>query len=72
MTTNFARINDFRTQLGIIRENKGLTQSQLSKYSGLDLSYIQEIESGTADPELVVLLTLADTLEIEVKGLFDY
>jgi transcriptional regulator with XRE-family HTH domain len=72
MTTNFARINDFRTQLSIIRENKGMTQSQLSRYSGLDLTYIQEIESGTADPELVVLLTLADTLEVEVKGLFDF
>ena len=72
MTTNFARIQDFRNHLGMIRENKGLTQSQLSKYSGLDLTYIQEIENGTAEPELVVLLTLADTLEIEVKGMFDY
>jgi transcriptional regulator with XRE-family HTH domain len=72
MTTNQARIQDFRSRLGMIREKKGLTQSQLSKYSGFDLHFIQEIESGTIEPELVVLLTLADTLEVEIRGLFDY
>jgi transcriptional regulator with XRE-family HTH domain len=72
MRANQTKINDIRTSLGIIREKKGLTQSQLSKYSGLDLQYIQEIENGTIDPELVTILTIANTLEIDVKGLFDY
>jgi transcriptional regulator with XRE-family HTH domain len=65
-------IKDFRSHLGSFREQKGFTQLQLSKYSGLDLSYIQAIENGHADPELVVLLTIADTLEIDVKDWFDY
>jgi DNA-binding XRE family transcriptional regulator len=72
MRANETRIHDFRTSLGMIREKKGLTQSQLSKYSGLDLHYIQEIENGTVDPELVIILTIANTLEIDVKDLFDY
>ncbi|HYC84243.1 MAG TPA: helix-turn-helix transcriptional regulator [Chryseosolibacter sp.] len=72
MRMNEARINDFRTSLGMIRERKGLTQSQLSRYSGLDLRHIQDIEDGTVDPELVVILTIANTLEIDVKDLFDY
>ena len=72
MTMNHARILDLRTQLAIIREKKGYTQSQLSKYSGLDLTTIQDIETGKTEPELVVLLTIADTLEVDVKDLFDY
>jgi|GEM_PF-4443139 len=71
MTSNVARINDFRTSLGIIREERGFTQSQLSKYSGLDLQFIQEIENGTIDPELVVILAIANTLEIDVKDDLD-
>ena len=72
MTMNHARILDLRTQLAIIREKKGYSQSQLSKYSGLDLTTIQDIETGKTEPELVVLLTIADTLEVDVKDLFDY
>lgn len=68
-TTN---LQDFKTRLGMIREKKGLSQSQLSKYSGLDLNYLQGIESGAIDPELVVLVTLADTLEIDVRGMPDF
>lgn len=64
-------LHEFRTHLGMIREKKGLSQSQLSKYSGLDLTYLQGIESGAIDPELVVLVALANTLEIEVKGMPD-
>jgi transcriptional regulator with XRE-family HTH domain len=67
-----ATIRDFRSKLTSIREQKGFSQLELSKYSGLDLSYIQAIENGNADPELVVLLTIADTLEIDVKHWFDY
>lgn len=67
-----ATIRDFRNHLGIIREKKGLSQIQLSKYSGLELSYIQAIENGHAEPELVILLTIADTLEVEVKDCSDY
>jgi transcriptional regulator with XRE-family HTH domain len=63
-------LKDFRAHLGMIREQKGYSQSELSRYSGLDLTHIQAIESGQAEAELVVLLTLADTLEIEVKNWF--
>jgi len=67
-----ATIRDFRTHLGTIREQQGISQQELSRYSGLELSYIQEIENGDVVPELVVLLTIADTLDIDVKGWFDY
>jgi transcriptional regulator with XRE-family HTH domain len=65
-------IKNFKDHLGMIREQKGISQQELSRYSGLDLSYIQEIEKGHTEPELVVLLTIADSLEIDVKHWFDY
>jgi transcriptional regulator with XRE-family HTH domain len=67
-----ATIQDFRSHLGVFREQKGFSQQDLSRYSGLEVTYIQEIENGEAVPELIVLLTIADTLEIDVKGWFDY
>jgi transcriptional regulator with XRE-family HTH domain len=69
MITVQATIKDFRTHLGMIRENKGITQSELSRYSGLTLTHIQAIEEGNDEPELETLITLADTLEVEIKGL---
>jgi transcriptional regulator with XRE-family HTH domain len=71
MFNHAVRIQDFRYHLADMRESKGYSQSQLSQYSGLDLDYIQEIESGSADLELSVLITLAETLEIDIKGLPD-
>ena len=65
-------IQDFRTHLGIFREERGISQQELSRYSGLEVSYIQELENGETVPELVILLTIADTLEIDVKGWLDY
>jgi transcriptional regulator with XRE-family HTH domain len=62
-------IKDFKEQLGAFREKKGFTQSEVSKYTGLDLSFYQSIENGHDEPELDVLLTIADTLEVELRGL---
>jgi transcriptional regulator with XRE-family HTH domain len=62
-------IKDFKTHLVSFRERKGLTQSEMSKYAGVDLSYYQSIESGIDEPELDVLLAIADTLEVEIRGL---
>jgi putative transcriptional regulator len=72
MTPNHVTIQDFKAHLSLIREQKGFSQSQLSRYSGLDLKTIQEIETGKTEPELVVVLTLADTLEVSIKDLLDY
>ena len=62
-------IKDFKTHLVSLREQKGLTQSEMSKYAGLDLPAYQSIESGLDEPELDVLLAIADTLEVEIRGL---
>jgi transcriptional regulator with XRE-family HTH domain len=62
-------IKDFRTHLGMIREKKGITQSELSRYTGLTVSHIQALENGNDEPELEILITLADSLEVEIKGL---
>jgi transcriptional regulator with XRE-family HTH domain len=69
MITVQATIKDFRTHLGLIREKKGITQSELSRYTGLTLSDIQAIENGNDEPELDTLIALADTLEVDLKGL---
>jgi transcriptional regulator with XRE-family HTH domain len=62
-------IKDFKTHLVSFRERKGLSQSEMSKYAGLDLNVYQSIESGLDEPELDVLLAIADTLEVEIRGL---
>ena len=69
--TTYTSLKEFRTHLRTIREAKGLSQSQLSRYAGLELTTIQEIESGYADPEFIVLLTIAGTLEVELSGISD-
>ena len=69
MITVQTTIKDFRAHLGVIREKKGISQTDLSRYTGLTLSYIQAIESGADEPELDTLIALADTLEVEIKGL---
>jgi transcriptional regulator with XRE-family HTH domain len=69
MTQSQTSIKDFKTHLISFREQKGFTQSEMSKYAGLDLNAYQSIENGLDEPELEVLLVIADTLEIELRGL---
>lgn len=51
------------------RKEKGLTQKQLAKKSGVSISCIQCYEHGNVEPGLFNLVCMADALEI---GLDEY
>lgn len=54
------------------REEKGLSQNQLSKLSGVPQSVISDIESGkTKDPRIKTLISIANALETTVSELID-
>ena len=56
------------SQLKKIREEKNLTQEELSEKSGLSVRTIQRIEAGT-EPKGYTLKTLISTLDISEKDL---
>lgn len=52
-----------------LRKQAGLTQERLAEYCGLFRPYLSRIESGTANPSLQVLTTLATALHVTVYAL---
>jgi len=47
-----------------LRTEKGLSQEKLSFESGLDRSYISQLECGLRQPSLVTIFQLAKALQI--------
>jgi transcriptional regulator with XRE-family HTH domain len=52
-----------------LREARGLTQQQMAKLSGLPRPTWANLESGTANPTVGVLVKVADSLQISVEEL---
>lgn len=53
----------------IIKERRvllGLTQQDLSDYTGLSLRIIKSIEAGKANPSVATLSKIADVLGLEI------
>ena len=65
-------IEAFAYQLKTIRIREGYTQSQLAFETGLSLSQIARIETARINPTLSTVFTLARTLDIPLKELFDF
>lgn len=65
-------IEAFAEQLKKIRVREGYTQSQLAFESGLSLSQIARIETARINPTLSTVFTLARTLNVPLKDLFDF
>lgn len=57
-------------RLKSLRTGKGLTLRQLSDLSGLSVSMLSQIESGSADPSLGSLRKLAEVFEASIATLF--
>lgn len=55
-----------------IREKKGLSQSKLSKLSGVSSSHIGYLENGEREPTISVLCKIAKALNVDIKELFKY
>jgi transcriptional regulator with XRE-family HTH domain len=52
-----------------LRETRGLSQQQLAKLSGIPRPTWANIESGSANPTLAVLLRVASTLQVSIEEL---
>jgi len=48
-----------------LRKSAGLSQEVLAERCGIFRTYLSRIESGAANPSLVVLVTLANSLGVE-------
>jgi transcriptional regulator with XRE-family HTH domain len=55
-----------------LRKRTGLSQDQLAEKVGIESKYLSRIEVGKRDPSLDVLERLADSLQVEMKELFDF
>lgn len=55
-----------------LRKRTGLSQDQLAEKVGIESKYLSRIEVGKRDPSLDVLERIADSLQVEMKELFDF
>lgn len=54
----------FGFKVSYLRQEKGLSYSQLSQKTGLSLSYLHDIEKGKKYPKMDKILALADALDV--------
>jgi transcriptional regulator with XRE-family HTH domain len=62
-------ITAFGEVLQEARTRRGLSQSSLALLVGIDPAHLDELESGTREPTLVLLFKLADALKVEPSAL---
>lgn len=55
-----------------LRDDRGLTQTELAELVGKDRQYLYKIEKGKVTPNVVTITALAIALEISLKDLFDF
>lgn len=55
-----------------LRSEKDLTQGDLAEMVGTDQGYISALERGKKNPTLGTMVGLAEALEVELVGLFDF
>lgn len=69
-----ATSTDPRRQLGLrikeLRTLHGLTQEELADRSGVFRTYMSRIESGQANPTLIMLYQIADAFLVDIRELF--
>lgn len=59
-------------RLKVLREQAHLTQEKLAEKCGISLDYLGKIEVNINKPGLKTILKLANSLDVEVKDLFDF
>jgi transcriptional regulator with XRE-family HTH domain len=60
----------FGKHIRALREERQWTQAQLAEHSGLDVSYISQIERGRRDPSLTSLRSLARAFTLRLPEFF--
>ena len=64
----------YKSRLQFFRKEKGLSQSELAKKSGINVRLIQHYEQGTKDinkAQVVTVLQLAEALEVDVYDIIN-
>ena len=61
-------MNDYRAIIERKRKEKGFNQTQLAKEIGISQAYMNQIEKGTRNPTLPVLMRICVILEISMFG----
>jgi transcriptional regulator with XRE-family HTH domain len=62
----------FAKRLKELREQRGLTQEELAKASGLSISFIRAIEQGVNAPSFESIEFLAKALAVEEREFFSF
>jgi transcriptional regulator with XRE-family HTH domain len=62
----------FAQRLKILRFQKGITQEELAKSTGLSISFIRAIEQAINAPSFESLEAISKALGIEVQDLFNF
>lgn len=64
----------YKSRLQFFRKEKGLSQSELAKKSGVNIRLIQHYEQGTKDinkAQVITVLRLADALGVDVHEILN-
>lgn len=64
----------FKSRLKFMREDKGMSQSELAKASGVPLRAIQAFESGYRDinkAQVITVLQLSEAIECDVYDIIN-
>lgn len=62
----------FGKRVRLLRMSKGLSQEELGYQSGLHRTYIGQIERAEKNITLQNIYRIANTLEVDIRELFDY
>jgi transcriptional regulator with XRE-family HTH domain len=62
----------FGTNLSKLRKSRGFSQEKLAYESGIELRQVGRIERGEINTGLSSIALIAETLNVEVKVLFDF
>lgn len=60
----------FAKRLKQLRQQKGMTQEELAKASGLSISFIRAVEQGVNAPSFESIEVLAKALDVEAREFF--
>ena len=71
MDENFEK-RKFGKQVVRLRTEKGLSQEELAFQSGINRTYIGEVERGEKSPSLIIITKIAKGLNVSKKFLMDY
>ena len=62
----------FAQRLKTFRQQRGMTQEDLAKATGLSVNFIRAVEQGINAPSFESIEVLANVLNVEIKDLFDF